>query len=189
MRATPKLTFKTAALAVLAATTTLTAAPAFADHHKAAAAAAAEANIVETAISTGVHTTLVAAVTAAGLGDVLASPGPFTVFAPTDDAFGKLPDGTVEMLVLPENKATLTAILTYHAVAGAVTSTDLIKLITDNGGAATIPTVAGATLTAAIVDGKVVITDAKGGKATVTTADVQTSNGVIHVTDAVFLPG
>lgn len=186
MSVTPKLTFKAAALAVLAATTGLTAAaPAFADNHN---EAAPSANIVETAQGTGMHNTLVAAVTAAGLGDVLASPGPFTVFAPTDDAFAKLPEGTVEALVMPENKETLTAILTYHAVAGAVTSGDLVKLITDNGGSATIKTVMGGELTAAIEEGNVVITDAKGGKSTVTMADVATSNGVIHVTDGVFLP-
>lgn len=186
MSVTPKLTFKAAALAVLAATAGITvAAPAFADNH---AEAAPSANIVETAQGTGVHNTLVAAVTAAGLGDVLAGPGPFTVFAPTDDAFGKLPEGTVEELVKPENKNKLTEILTYHAVAGAVTSTDLVKLITDNGGTATIGTVMGGQLTAQIVDGNVVITDAKGGQSTVTMADVKTTNGVIHVTDGVFLP-
>lgn len=186
MSVTPKLTFKAAALAVLAATTTLAAVPAVANHHM---EKKAEANIVETAVGTGMHETLVAAVTAAGLGEVLSSPGPFTVFAPTDDAFGKLPEGTVETLVKPENKQKLTDILTYHAVAGAVTSTDLVKMITDNGGTATITTVAGGTLSAAIEGGNVVITDAKGGKATVTMADVKTSNGVIHVTDGVFLPG
>ena len=148
-----------------------------------------EANIVETAMSTGAHNTLVAAVKAADLVDTLASPGPFTVFAPTDDAFAKLPAGTVETLVKPENKGTLTAILTYHAVAGKVTAEDLITLINDNGGTATVTTVQGGTLTAMLDSGKVVITDAAGGKSTVTTADVMTSNGVIHVTDGVFLPG
>jgi uncharacterized surface protein with fasciclin (FAS1) repeats len=185
MSVTPKLTFKAAALAMLAATTGLVSVPALADHHM---EKKAEANIVETAMSTGVHNTLVAAVQAAGIADMLAAPGPFTIFAPTDDAFGKLPAGTVEMLVKPENRQALVGILAYHAVAGAVTSTDLVKLITDNGGKATINTVMGGTLTAEIVDGKVVITDAKGGKSMVTTADVTTSNGVIHVTDGVFLP-
>ncbi|MEQ5789023.1 fasciclin domain-containing protein [Erythrobacter sp. NFXS35] len=161
------------------------AAPALADHHK---EMKAEANIVQTAVGTGMHNTLVAAVQAAGLVDTLSSPGPFTVFAPTDAAFAKLPAGTVETLVKPENKGTLTAILTYHAVAGKVTAGDLIKLINDNGGKATIPTVAGGTLSAAIEGGNVVITDAKGGKTTVVKADVMTSNGVIHVTDGVFLP-
>lgn len=183
---TPKTKFTAIIAAALAATAALTAAPALADHHK--VAATAEANIVETAVSTGVHNTLVAAITAAGLVETLASPGPFTVFAPTDDAFAKLPAGTVETLVKPENKGTLTSILTYHAVAGKVTAGDLVKLINANGGTATITTVAGGTLTAELVDGKVVITDGAGGKTTVITADVMTSNGVIHVTDGVFLP-
>lgn len=182
---TPKTKFTAIIAAALAATTSMVAAPALADHHK---EMKAEANIVETAVGTGMHNTLVAAVKAADLVDTLASPGPFTVFAPTDDAFAKLPAGTVETLVKPENKATLTAILTYHAVAGKVTAGDLIKLINDNGGKATIPTVAGGTLSAAIEGGNVVITDAKGGKTTVVKADVMTSNGVIHVTDGVFLP-
>lgn len=183
---TPKTKLTAVIAAALAATTSLVAAPALADHNK--SAMKAEANIVETAVSTGVHNTLVAAVQAAGLVDTLASPGPFTVFAPTDDAFAKLPAGTVETLIKPENKSTLTGILTYHAVAGKVTAADLIKLINDNGGSATITTVAGGTLTAQLVDGKVVITDGAGGKTTVTTADVMSSNGVIHVTDGVFLP-
>lgn len=184
---TPKVTLTAVIAAALAATTGLVAAPALADHHK--AAMKAEANIVETAVSTGVHTTLVAAVKAAGLVETLSSPGPFTVFAPTDTAFAKLPAGTVATLVKPENKGTLTSILTYHAVAGKVTAADLIKLINDNGGTATITTIAGGTLTAALEDGNVVITDAKGGKTTVVKADVMTSNGVVHVTDGVFLPG
>jgi uncharacterized surface protein with fasciclin (FAS1) repeats len=182
---TPKTTLTAVIAAALAATTGLVAAPALADHHKEAKAAP---NIVETAMSTGVHNTLVAAVKAAGLVDTLASPGPFTVFAPTDAGFAKLPAGTVETLVKPENKGTLTTILTYHAVAGKVTAGDLVKLINANGGKATITTVQGGTLTAELAGGKVVITDAKGGKTTVVQADVMTSNGVIHVTDGVFLP-
>jgi uncharacterized surface protein with fasciclin (FAS1) repeats len=183
---TPKNTLIAVVAAALAATTGVIAAPALADHHK---EMKAEANIVQTAMSTGAHNTLVAAVKAAGLVDTLAGPGPFTVFAPTDAAFAKLPAGTVETLVKPENKGTLTTILTYHAVAGKVTAADLIKLINANGGKATITTVQGGTLTAMLDGGKVVITDAKGGKTTVTQADVMTSNGVVHVTDGVFLPG
>jgi uncharacterized surface protein with fasciclin (FAS1) repeats len=183
---TPKTKLTAIIAAALAATTGLVAAPALADHHK--SAMKAESNIVETAMSTGVHNTLVAAVKAADLVDTLSSPGPFTVFAPTDDAFAKLPAGTVETLVKPENKGTLTSILTYHAVAGKVTAGDLVKLINDNGGKATITTVQGGTLTAMLDGGNVVITDGAGGKTTVTTADVMTSNGVIHVTDGVFLP-
>ena len=183
---TPKTTLTSTIAALLAATTALVAAPVLADNH--AAAAKAEPNIVETAMSTGMHNTLVAAVTAAGLADVLPSPGPFTIFAPTDAAFAKLPEGTVETLVKPENKGTLTTILTYHAVAGTVTAGDLVEMINANGGTATITTVQGGTLTAMLEGGNVVITDGKGGKTTVVKADVMTSNGVIHVTDGVFLP-
>ena len=184
---TLKTTLTATIAAALVATTGLVAVPSLGHNHK--AAAMAEANIVQTAMGTGVHNTLVAAVKAAGLVETLSSPGPFTVFAPTDAAFAKLPAGTVETLVKPENKGTLTTILTYHAVAGKVTAGDLIKMINANGGKATIPTVAGATLTAELVGGKVVITDGAGGKTTVVQTDVMTSNGVIHVTDGVFLPG
>ena len=118
----------------------------------------------------------------------LSSPGPFTVFAPTDTAFAKLPDGTVSTLVKPANKGTLTTILTYHAVAGNVTSGDLVKLIKKHGGSATIDTVAGETLTARLSGDTIVITDGKGRATAVTQADVSTSNGTIHVTDGVFLP-
>jgi uncharacterized surface protein with fasciclin (FAS1) repeats len=184
---TRKTTLTAIVAAALAATTGLVAVPALADHHKAAATTAP--NIVQTAMSTGVHNTLVAAVKAAGLVDTLSSPGPFTVFAPTDTAFAKLPDGTVATLVKPENKGTLTSILTYHAVAGKVTSADLIKLIKHHGGEATIKTVSGGELTARLSGDKIVITDAAGRSTAVTTADVMTSNGVVHVTDGVFLPG
>lgn len=184
---------KTAALAAIAATSTMVLAvstPATAhDHASKAHKVAEKPNIVATAQSTGVHGTLVAAVTAAGLAETLSSKGPFTVFAPTDDAFAKLPAGTVETLIKPENKGTLTSILTYHAVAGTVTASDLIALIEQHGGSATITTLSGGTLTAKLADGKVMITDAAGGTTTVTQADVKTSNGVIHVTDGVFLPG
>lgn len=186
MPVTPK-TLKAAAFAAIAATTGLAAistAPVAAHHHKAKAAP----NIVETAQSTGVHNTLVAAVTAAGLGETLSGPGPFTVFAPTDTAFAKLPDGTVATLVKPENKGTLTNILTYHAVAGRVTAGDLVALINKHGGSATIDTISGGKLTARLSGETVVITDATGRAAAVTTTDVMTSNGVIHVTDGVFLP-
>ena len=177
----------TAAIAVaLAATTSLVAAPALADHHK--AAAPASPNIVQTAMSTGVHNTLVAAVKAAGLVDTLSSPGPFTVFAPTDTAFAKLPEGTVATLVKPANKGTLTTILTYHAVAGKVTAADLVALIKKGHGEAVINTVAGGKLTARLAGDKIIITDEKGRATAVTQADVKTSNGVIHVTDGVFLP-
>lgn len=178
---------KAAALAAVAATATVASigvAPVAAHDHK----QKQSANIVETAMSTGVHNTLVAAVKAADLVDTLSSPGPFTIFAPTDAGFAKLPDGTVATLVKPENKATLTKILTYHAVAGRVTSADLMKLIKAGGGTATVKTVAGETLTARLSGDKIVITDGAGRATAVTNADVKTSNGVIHVTDGVFLP-
>jgi len=145
-------------------------------------------NIIENAVNSKDHTTLVAAVKAAGLVDALSGPGPFTVFAPTNEAFDKLPAGTVDTLVKPENKDTLVKILTYHVVPGRVSAKDLKKLIKAGGGKATIKTVQGEDLTAAIVDGKVVLTDAKGGTSTVTIADVFQSNGVIHVVDTVLMP-
>ena len=179
--------FTAAALAAIAATSALAfgaAVPAAAHDHS----AKAQPNIVAAAQGTGVHKTLVAAVQAAGLVETLSGPGPFTIFAPTDAAFAKLPAGTVETLVKPENKATLTNILTYHAVAWKVTAADVVALINAGGGTATIDTIAGKQLTAELADGKVVITDAAGGKTTVTQTDVKVSNGVIHVTDGVFLP-
>ena len=145
-------------------------------------------NIVENAVNSKDHTTLVAAVKAAGLVDTPASPGPFTVFAPTNAAFGKLPAGTVETLVKPENKATLTTILTYHVVPGRWTSTDIAKMIKDGGGKAVIKTVQGEALTAWMKGDKLVLTDAKGGNSTVTIANVMQSNGVIHVVDTVLMP-
>ena len=145
-------------------------------------------NIVENAVNSPIHKTLVAAVKAAGLVDTLSGPGPFTVFAPTDDAFGKLPEGTVDTLVKPENKATLTKILTYHVVPGRVSSKQLIAAIKKGHGKYEMTTVQGGKLTASIADGKVVLTDEKGGTSTVTTADVFQSNGVIHVVDSVLMP-
>ncbi len=184
----PPKKFKAAIFAAIAATTGLAAvATAPATAHKRTSQAQAP-DIVQTAVSTGVHTTLVAAVQAADLVDTLQSPGPFTVFAPTDTAFAKLPDGTVATLVKPENKGMLTGILTYHAVAGRVTSSDLVKLIRKHGGEASIKTVAGGKLTARLSGDNIIITDAKGRATAVTQADVNTSNGVIHVTDGVFLP-
>ena len=146
-------------------------------------------NIVENAVNSKDHTTLVAAVKAAGLVETLSGAGPFTVFAPTNAAFGKLPAGTVDTLVKPENKATLTKILTYHVVPGKVSAADLVKMIKDGKGKATLKTVQGGTLTAEEKGGKVVLVDAKGGTSTVTIADVNQSNGVIHVVDTVLMPG
>ena len=144
--------------------------------------------IVENAVNSADHTTLVAAVTAAGLVETLSGPGPFTVFAPTDAAFAKLPAGTVESLVEPANKATLTKILTYHVVPGRVTAADLMGQIQAGGGSASLTTVEGGTLTASLRGNAVILTDETGGEATVTQADVFQSNGVIHVTDTVSMP-
>ncbi len=145
-------------------------------------------NIIENAVNSKDHTTLVAAVKAAGLVDTLSGPGPFTVFAPTDEAFKKLPAGTVDTLVKPENKATLTKILTYHVVPGKVSAADLGAKIKQGNGKAMLKTVQGEDITAEMSGGKVVLVDAKGGKSTVTIADVNQSNGVIHVVDTVLMP-
>ena len=145
-------------------------------------------NIVENAVNSADHTTLVAAVTAAGLAPTLSGPGPFTVFAPTNAAFAKLPAGTVDTLVQPANRATLTKILTYHVVPGRVSAADLTAQIRAGGGQARLTTVEGGTLTASVRNGSVILTDEMGGVATVTQADVFQSNGVIHVTDTVSMP-
>jgi len=145
-------------------------------------------NIVQNAVNSKDHTTLVAAVTAAGLVDTLSGPGPFTVFAPTNEAFGKLPAGTVDTLVKPENKDTLTSILTYHVVSGTYTAKDLKKLIKEGGGKAMLKTVNGEMLTFTRKKKKFYVTDAKGGMALITIPDVTQSNGVIHVVDTVLMP-
>ncbi len=148
----------------------------------------ANKNIIQNAVNSPIHKTLVAAVKAAGLVDTLEGLGPFTVFAPTDDAFAKLPDGTVANLVKPENKATLVKILEYHVIAGKITSKELIKAIKKGGGTYSAKTLEGDSLTFSLDGGKVKITDDKGGSAYVTTADVIQSNGVIHVIDSVLMP-
>jgi uncharacterized surface protein with fasciclin (FAS1) repeats len=190
--------FAPSLLVATAAAALSLAAPALADHHKGGhgghsmvggAAMYPAKTIVENASAAPNLTTLVAAVKAAGLVDTLASPGPFTVFAPTDDAFAKLPAGTVETLVKPENKGLLTTILTYHVVAGKVTAADVVALIKKGGGKAMIKTVQGGTLTASLQGKNVVLTDAKGGKSIVTQTDVMQSNGVVHVIDTVVMPG
>ena len=145
-------------------------------------------DIIDNAVNSKDHTTLVAAVKAAGLVETLKGPGPFTVFAPTNAAFAALPAGTVDTLLKPENKAMLSGILTYHVVAGKVDAKTLTKMIADGKGTASIKTVAGGMLTAKTSGGKVMITDEKGGSSTVTIADVFQSNGVIHVVDKVLLP-
>ena len=186
----PRKTFRTALIAALVSSTgfvAVTSTP-LAAHHTTRASQQQSPNIVQTAQSTGVHNTLVAAVTAADLAGTLSGPGPFTVFAPTDTAFAKLPEGTVSTLLRPENKGTLTNVLVYHAVSGSVSSGDLLRLINRHGGEASIDTLAGEKLTARLAGDTIVITDAKGRATAVTTADVETSNGIIHVTDGVFLP-
>jgi uncharacterized surface protein with fasciclin (FAS1) repeats len=144
--------------------------------------------IVANAVNSADHTTLVAAVKAAGLVDTLNSAGPFTVFAPVNAAFAALPAGTVETLLKPESKATLTKVLTYHVAAGKWDSKSLAKAIKDGKGTAEIKTVAGGKLWAMMDGNKIVIKDEKGGKAWVTIADVFQSNGVIHVVNAVLMP-
>ncbi len=145
-------------------------------------------NIVENAVNSKDHTTLVAAVKAAGLVDTLSGPGPFTVFAPTNAAFAKLPAGTVDTLVKPENKATLTRILTYHVVAGRMSAADLASNAMAHGGKAELTTVQGEKLTVSKAGMGWKVTDAKGGSAMITIADVMQSNGVIHVVDTVLMP-
>ncbi len=146
-------------------------------------------NIIENAVNSKDHTTLVAAVKAAELVETLKGEGPFTVFAPTNEAFEKLPKGTVETLLMAENKAKLQSILTYHVVAGKVSAMDLMKMIKDGNGKAELTTVNGGTLSAMLKGKKVELKDAAGNLSTVTIADVNQSNGIIHVIDAVVLPG
>lgn len=145
-------------------------------------------NIAENAVNSADHTTLVAAVVAAGLTEILSSPGPITVFAPVNDAFAALPAGTVDTLLLPENRDALKKVLTAHVVAGDLKAADLIALAAANGGTATLTTVSGDTLTFAVDGGAAIVTDENGGRAIVTAANVDQSNGIIHVVDKVLLP-
>lgn len=150
--------------------------------------ATAQKTVVDIAISSKEHSTLVTAVKAADLVATLQSAGPFTVFAPTNTAFGKLPAGTVESLLKPENKTTLSKILTYHVIAGNFDATAVLKAIKDGGGKLNLKTVSGGNLVASIKEGKVVLTDEKGGIATVIATDLKAGNGIVHVIDAVVLP-
>ena len=145
-------------------------------------------DIIDNAVNSKDHTTLVAAVKAAGLVDTLKGKGPFTVFAPVNAGFAALPPGTVDNLLKPENKPALTKVLTYHVVAGKFDAKAVTQAIQAGGGKAMLKTVAGGSLTASAEGGKVIVTDENGGKATVTIADVMQSNGVIHVVDKVLLP-
>jgi uncharacterized surface protein with fasciclin (FAS1) repeats len=177
-------------LAILAFSTTF----AFAESHMGpnpmvgGAAMFADKNIIENAVNSADHTTLVAAVKAAGLVETLQGEGPFTVFAPTNEAFAALPAGTVETLLKPENKDQLVKILTCHVVGKAVMADALQGMIKDDGGNHPVPTLGGCTLNATYADGKMMLTDENGTMATVTIADVVQSNGVIHVIDKVLLP-
>jgi uncharacterized surface protein with fasciclin (FAS1) repeats len=148
----------------------------------------AQKTIVDVAIGSKDHTTLVAAVKAADLVATLQSAGPFTVFAPTNAAFTKLPAGTVDYLLKAENKATLAKILTYHVIAGSFNATAVVKAIKDGGGSVTLKTVSGGNLVASIKEGKVILTDEKGATSTVIATDLAANNGLIHVIDAVVLP-
>lgn len=144
--------------------------------------------VVENAIGSKDHTTLVAAVTAAGLVETLSGKGPFTVFAPTNAAFAKLPKGTVETLLKPENKSMLASILTYHVVAGNLDSKAVVKAIEAGKGSATLTTVQGGKLVASLSGVNVILTDEKGSKSTITAVDIKSSNGVIHVIDSIVMP-
>jgi uncharacterized surface protein with fasciclin (FAS1) repeats len=152
------------------------------------AAMYATKNIVQNAVNSKDHTTLVAAVKAAGLVPTLSSAGPFTVFAPTNEAFNKLPAGTVDNLVKPANKVTLTKILTYHVVAGKLSAADLMDKVKEGKGKAELSTVSGGTLTVMQQGKKLYLVDEKGGKSWITIADVNQSNGVIHVVNTVLMP-
>ena len=183
MQIKQKFSMLVAALALSAVT-----APVFAQVTVGGAPMYATKDIIDNAVNSKDHTTLVAAVKAAGLVETLKGAGPFTVFAPTNDAFAALPAGTVDTLLKPENKATLTGILTYHVVAGKMDAAALSKAIADGKGKAMIKTIAGGTLTAMKSSTGITVTDEKGGSAKVTIADVYQSNGVIHVVDTVVMP-
>lgn len=179
-----------ARLATIALTAAMAAAavPAMAQVMVGGAPMLASKDIIDNAVNSKDHTTLVAAVKAAGLVETLKGPGPFTVFAPTNAAFAALPAGTVDTLLKPENKPTLTKVLTYHVVAGKYDAAALSKMVADGKGMASFKTVAGNTLIAKATGSAIMISDEKGGTANVTIADVYQSNGVIHVVDKVLLP-
>ena len=179
--------FKLSSLAV-ALVISATAVTAYAQVMVGGASMLASKDIIDNAVNSKDHTTLVAAVKAAGLVDTLKGPGPFTVFAPTNAAFGALPAGTVDGLLKPESKAALTKVLTYHVVAGKMDAASLVQAIKSGGGKAMLKTVSGGTLTAMVMGGNVMVTDESGNSAKVTIADVTQSNGVIHVVDKVLLP-
>jgi len=180
---------RTLSVTLTVAALTLGAAVGFAQNPMVGGAAMyANKTIVENAMNSKDHTTLVAAVKEAGLVDTLKGAGPFTVFAPTNEAFAKLPAGTVDMLLKPENKETLTKILACHVVGAKAFSKDVMKMVDDDGGAHEVPTLGGCKLWATYKDGTIMLKDENGSVAKVTIADVEQSNGVIHVIDTVLLP-
>lgn len=183
MKKTPMMLSVAAALAVAGVTPTV--ARDFADPIVQPAQAK---TVVDVAVGSPDHTTLVSAVQAAGLVETLSGPGPFTVFAPTNAAFARVPAETLQAALRPENRALLTGVLTYHVVPGKVLAADLIKLIQDGGGQATVTTVQGAALTARVVGGGVVLTDGTGAQIRVTAIDLTADNGVVHVVDGVLMP-
>ena len=176
------------AIAVALASAAATAMPAAANPMVGGAPMYSTKNIVQNAVNSKDHTTLVAAVKAAGLVDTLSGAGPFTVFAPTNAAFARLPEGTVETLVKPENKATLTKILTYHVVPGRITAQQIASMAAMHHGTATLKTVEGEPIMLRKAGGTWWVVDSKGGKARITIANVLQSNGVIHVVDRVLMP-
>ncbi|WP_417595362.1 fasciclin domain-containing protein [Parasphingorhabdus sp.] len=193
MRISPKMILTTTVVVALAACSTEAPKAAVdegsADAMMDSAATAEPGTIVDVAVGNEDFSTLVAAVTAADLGATLSSEGPFTVFAPTNDAFAKVDQETLAALLTPEKKADLTALLTYHVVAGKLTAADVVKAITDAGGTATLTTVQGGELKASLNGDSVILEDAAGGKSTVILTDVEASNGVIHAINSVIMPG
>ncbi|WP_417618517.1 fasciclin domain-containing protein [Parasphingorhabdus sp.] len=193
MRISPKFLLTTAAIVTLAACSS-EAPPTAADESSAdammdSAETAEPGTIVDVAVGNPDFSTLVTAVTAADLGATLAGEGPFTVFAPTNEAFDKVDPATLSALLTPEKKADLTALLTYHVVAGELKAADVVKAITDGGGTATLTTVQGAPLKATLEGDTVILEDAAGGKSKVILTDVDASNGVVHAIDTVVMPG
>jgi uncharacterized surface protein with fasciclin (FAS1) repeats len=182
-------TLRVLAVSTILSVSALAGTVAFAENPMVGGAAMSETkDIIDNAVNSADHTTLVAAVKAAGLVETLKGAGPFTVFAPVNAAFDALPAGTVDTLLKPENKDQLVAVLTYHVIAGKFAAADVVKAITDGGGTFKAATVQGGELTFTLDGDKVKITDGAGGVATVTIADVMQSNGVIHVIDKVLLP-
>lgn len=193
MRISPKILFTTAAVVALAACSseapTVAADEGASDAMMDSSETAAPGTVVDVAVGNPDFSTLVTAVTAADLGATLAGEGPFTVFAPTNDAFNKVDPDTLSALLTPEMKDDLTGLLTYHVVAGKLMAADVVKAITDGGGTATLTTVQGAPLKATLEGDSVILEDAAGGKSTVILTDVDASNGVIHAIDTVVMPG